>query len=362
MRSITELAHDCGFSLLEAGQVIHTLVRAGLVDIHESVDEDTRPSEPILTEDRTEDRTAAIIAALSGSGPMATPAEAATDVATDVDDQSEADLAVSVKDLLAPLFDSEAAQHPSVEAAAFEADPYVQDESVAPVTRVAAPVVVPAFEPDPLPGPGIDDVPEPSDSVHMIHMAEAETEPAEPTEPPALPSLLPELITAAVGPTPTSIPVTAVQALAVPSVLTTEIAAEEPAPEPTDTDAVDTPDANGYDPDSYDPAELASASALLAEFNQLTTSTPDAHDTHDEPSSTRGRLDPAATPADEPDTVVDIEFAYPTSPKDMADTASLLRELSSLGADDSASPAPAAHGVRQPAPAQPKKRKGLFGR
>ncbi len=46
----------------------------------------------------------------------------------------------------------------------------------------------------------------------------------------------------------------------------------------------------------------------------------------------------------------------------MADTASLLRELSSLGLDDSAAPAPASHGMRPLAPAQPKKRKGLFGR
>ena len=44
------------------------------------------------------------------------------------------------------------------------------------------------------------------------------------------------------------------------------------------------------------------------------------------------------------------------------DTASLLRELSSLGLDAEPSPAPRAPSAPRPAAPAPKKRKGLFGR
>ncbi len=82
-RSITELAHDCGFTLLEAGQVIHTLVLAGLVDIDESVEDLARPVAPPTRGDQIEDRAAALIAALSGSGPVAAPTADTVDDAVD---------------------------------------------------------------------------------------------------------------------------------------------------------------------------------------------------------------------------------------------------------------------------------------
>jgi len=44
-RSVAELARDCGYTLFEAGQVILTLVKAGLVDIEEDVE--VVPTEPV---------------------------------------------------------------------------------------------------------------------------------------------------------------------------------------------------------------------------------------------------------------------------------------------------------------------------
>jgi hypothetical protein len=41
VRSVTELANDCGYTLFEAGQVLVTLVDAGLVDISDEVDDDS---------------------------------------------------------------------------------------------------------------------------------------------------------------------------------------------------------------------------------------------------------------------------------------------------------------------------------
>ena len=76
---------------------------------------------------------------------------------------------------------------------------------------------------------------------------------------------------------------------------------------------------------------------------------------------------PAPEPVAEPAAAAD-QYAAPTRPRD-SDTASLLRELSSLGFDDDAPPSPQA--PRPPAapprpparpPEPPKKRKGLFGR
>ncbi|MFL6240129.1 MAG: DUF4388 domain-containing protein, partial [Actinomycetes bacterium] len=49
-RSIAELARDCGFTMLEAGQVVVALVQAGLVDVEEDFGTPTPPPEP--AEDR----------------------------------------------------------------------------------------------------------------------------------------------------------------------------------------------------------------------------------------------------------------------------------------------------------------------
>src|SRR4051794_4061019 len=47
-RSVAELARDCGYTLFEAGQVLVTLVKAGLVDIEEDLE--VVPTAPLVTE------------------------------------------------------------------------------------------------------------------------------------------------------------------------------------------------------------------------------------------------------------------------------------------------------------------------
>ncbi|HEY5455516.1 MAG TPA: hypothetical protein VIJ96_08595 [Acidothermaceae bacterium] len=110
---------------------------------------------------------------------------------------------------------------------------------------------------------------------------------------------------------------------------------------------------------SHDPAQLASANAMLSDFSRTGSETlpQDGEEASDE--------------APEPD----YESAFqPFAQRDLADTASLLRELSSLGFEDE--PAPS---TPRPAPSQPpstptqprptaasaaqqKKKRGLFGR
>ena len=52
------------------------------------------------------------------------------------------------------------------------------------------------------------------------------------------------------------------------------------------------------------------------------------------------------------------------APHEMADTAALLRELSSLGMEDDVAPPPTPRAPHRPAPPMPdkKKKRGLFGR
>src|SRR5439155_23969311 len=73
-RSVAELARDCGYTLFEAGQVLVTLVKAGLVDIEEDVDV-TASFAPAATEN-DEDR----YGASSVSSALAAAAEDHTDV------------------------------------------------------------------------------------------------------------------------------------------------------------------------------------------------------------------------------------------------------------------------------------------
>jgi Domain of unknown function (DUF4388) len=103
--------------------------------------------------------------------------------------------------------------------------------------------------------------------------------------------------------------------------------------------------------DAADMTHLVSANAMLSEFSRTgaTTLTPA------EPENT-------ASEAAEPTS----DLPEPIVQRDLTDTASLLRELSSLGFEDE----PASSGPARPAPspprpvqaAPPKKKKGLFGR
>lgn len=102
--------------------------------------------------------------------------------------------------------------------------------------------------------------------------------------------------------------------------------------------------------DATDPTHLASASAMLSEFSRTGATTLEA--------------EPEAPPVEEE--VTDEGLPQPIVQRDLTDTASLLRELSSLGFEDEPSgPSPmrpAPSGPR-PVPAAPaKKKKGLFGR
>jgi hypothetical protein len=115
----------------------------------------------------------------------------------------------------------------------------------------------------------------------------------------------------------------------------TQAAAQAAAPVPTYTDT----------------SHLASATAMLADFSRNgATELPSQH--QQEP-----------VPAEEPTNTL----PEPIVQRDLTDTASLLRELSSLGLEDDAPSGPT-HPVRPPAsrpvstPAPPKKKKGLFGR
>lgn len=101
------------------------------------------------------------------------------------------------------------------------------------------------------------------------------------------------------------------------------------------------PQSAGFPDTSY----LAAATAMLSEFSR-TGATELPQPSQDEPPD-----EPA--PAPEP--------PAPIVSRELTDTASLLRELSSLGLDDPA-PAPLPRPVVQPRPATTKKKRGLFGR
>jgi hypothetical protein len=73
VRSVTELANDCGYTLFEAGQVLVALVDAGLVDISDDVDDDSADVYGA----------SALAQALGGRGGGSTPAEDAPEAGDD---------------------------------------------------------------------------------------------------------------------------------------------------------------------------------------------------------------------------------------------------------------------------------------
>ncbi len=112
--------------------------------------------------------------------------------------------------------------------------------------------------------------------------------------------------------------------------------------------------------DADDPSRMASATAMLAEFSRsgATNLLPseDAHSELDDDSDLDNDLDNF-----EPDNHLPRPFVQ----RDLTDTASLLRELSSLGFEDE----PTSSGGPRPGPSAPrpisapsKKKRGLFGR
>ena len=109
-----------------------------------------------------------------------------------------------------------------------------------------------------------------------------------------------------------------------------------------------------YDPPASDPGHLASAGALLSEFSRTGATTL-----------------ASAEPQSAPEPEEEHDGPHPVVQRDLADTASLLRELSSLGFEDEP-PTPAGprppHGAGASAPrpvtavSPQKKKRGLFGR
>src|SRR3954471_20483403 len=103
-RSVAEMARDCGYTLFEAGQVLVTLVKAGLVDIEEDVDV-TAAVAPAAVED-DDDR----YGASSVSSALAAEAEdvvdtAAADEAAPADEvmpAEEADEVIPAQDVVPP--------------------------------------------------------------------------------------------------------------------------------------------------------------------------------------------------------------------------------------------------------------------
>ncbi len=104
---------------------------------------------------------------------------------------------------------------------------------------------------------------------------------------------------------------------------------------------------------AVDPGHLASASAMLAEFSRTGATTLTQEDIESEVAQ-----EEAEEPTD--------GLPRPIVQRDLTDTASLLRELSSLGFEDEpANSPPARPGPSAPRPvtaAAPKKKRGLFGR
>src|SRR3954462_13918767 len=84
-RSVAELARDCGYTLFEAGQVLVTLVKAGLVDIEEDVDV-AGPVPPAADED-DDDRYGAnsVISALAAAAEEPAPVDATDEVVAAAD-------------------------------------------------------------------------------------------------------------------------------------------------------------------------------------------------------------------------------------------------------------------------------------
>ncbi|MDQ1464849.1 MAG: hypothetical protein QOC73_1790, partial [Actinomycetota bacterium] len=103
-----------------------------------------------------------------------------------------------------------------------------------------------------------------------------------------------------------------------------------------------------------DPSHLASANAMLSEFSRTSSTTL---------ATAEQDVDQARQLEPEPD-------PQPIAQRDLADTASLLRELSSLGFEDEPPPPSGprpAQGAgpatpRPPTTSAPKKKRGLFGR
>jgi hypothetical protein len=104
---------------------------------------------------------------------------------------------------------------------------------------------------------------------------------------------------------------------------------------------------------AVDPGHLASASAMLAEFSRTG-------------ATTLTQEEAEAELAQDEDDYTDDALPQPIVQRDLTDTASLLRELSSLGFEDEPSnpppvrPAPSA--PRPVSASAPKKKRGLFGR
>ena len=78
-RSVAELARDCGYTLFEAGHVIVSLVRAGLVDIEEDLDSEPDDDSP---RSRVQRRTEEFPGPVSGRRQGCRSAWAATSTGT----------------------------------------------------------------------------------------------------------------------------------------------------------------------------------------------------------------------------------------------------------------------------------------
>jgi hypothetical protein len=113
--------------------------------------------------------------------------------------------------------------------------------------------------------------------------------------------------------------------------------------------------------DSSDSSRMASATAMLADFSRngaTKRASDEVHSPEEYPSEQRYEAPQQDQPSNIP---------QPFVQRDLADTASLLRELSSLGFEDD----PTAPAAPRPAPQSPrptsqtpasKKKRGLFGR
>ena len=400
-RSIADLARECGFTLFEAGTVVRALVEAGLVDVEEDIGPDgdpllvdMPPDAPVVdggeasgstaaddTDDEEFPRVAALAAAfaLSGRGRNADAVETVEEFDGTGDD-AESAATPSEAPALARVSEAFArAAAPNTDPASFVDPFHVPDE-----IRLR-----PAAKPKSAPAkPTEDDL-----RRDRIRQAAAEELAAAHAEAEAMrkgqsgaAGHIAEVVNLEARRAAAKVEAARIEAeraaaeeaaraeaerLAAERVAAEEaaraeaerleaerleaerVAAEEAARTAQLVATQAAAQAAMQAPPAIDPSHLASANAMLAEFSRSGATT--LH-----PSE-----DAAPEPADEEPTST---LPEPIVQRDLTDTASLLRELSSLGfEDDGPSGGPPARPATPPRPvsapaAPPKKKKGLFGR
>jgi len=158
-RSVAELARDCGYTLFEAGQVLVSLVQAGLVDIEEDVEVTPSPAVdagPVAEEDSLYGATSvsSALAAAALAAALDEPAPAPVESAGEDDDFAAlarlvTEVAAGVRDEPEPIVTAvEPAAEPAAGSVPLRPDSQAFATSVERVSAALAEVLGPAHETD----------------------------------------------------------------------------------------------------------------------------------------------------------------------------------------------------------------------